>query len=77
MAGISQNTVKHGFSVISGRNSGEIEGEFDEKLCKTKPISDYPCVFELAVYNLLLRDGNLRNFDGEFTKWQKHQKQMQ
>ncbi len=26
---------------------------------QTKPISDYPCVFELAVYNLVLRDGNV------------------
>ncbi|MFH1883930.1 MAG: hypothetical protein ABIL62_14630 [Planctomycetota bacterium] len=44
---------------------------------QTKPIFDYPCVFELAVYNLVLRDGNVmhsmpngRNFDGEYMKWQ-------
>jgi len=28
------------------------------KQTQTKPISDYPCIFELAVYNLVLRDGN-------------------
>ena len=44
----------------------------NERLRKTKPnkpnsnpISDYPCIFELAVYNLVLRDGNFRNFNGE------------
>jgi len=44
---------------------------------QTKPISNYPCVFELAVYNLVLRYGNVmqsmpngRNFDGEYMKWQ-------
>ena len=49
---------------------------------KTKPIFDYPCVFELAVYNLVLRDDNVmhsmpngRNFDGEYMKWQMHRKQ--
>ena len=43
---------------------------------QTKPISDYPCVFELAVYNLALRCGNVmhnmpngRNFNGEYMKW--------
>jgi len=47
--------------------------------------SEYPCVFELAVYNLVVRDGNGRNFYGEFIKWQmdstgspqEHRKQMQ
>jgi len=29
-----------------------------QKQTQTKPISDYPCVFESAVYNLVLRDGN-------------------
>jgi len=29
---------------------------------------DYPCVFELAVYNLVVRDGNGRNFYGEYMK---------
>jgi len=50
---------------------------------QTNPISEYPCVFELAVYNLVLRDGNVmhsmpdgRNFDGEYMKWQMRQKQM-
>ena len=50
---------------------------------QTKPISDYPCVFELAVYNLVLRYGNLmysipngRNFNGEYIKWQMRLKQM-
>jgi len=33
--------------------------------------------FESAVYNLVLRNGNERNFDGEYVKWQKHRKQMQ
>jgi hypothetical protein len=43
---------------------------------KTKPIFDYPCVFEWLLYNLVLRDGNRRNFDGEYMKWQMHRKQM-
>ncbi len=43
---------------------------------KTKPIFDYPCVFEWLLYNLVLRDGNIRNFDGDFSKWQMHRKQM-
>ncbi len=49
--------------------------QYEPNQTQTKPISDYPCVFELAVYNLVLRDGNVmhsmpngRNFDGEFTK---------
>ena len=51
---------------------------------QSKPISDYPCVFELAEYNLVFRDGNVmhsmpngRNFDGEYVKWQMHRKQTQ
>jgi hypothetical protein len=59
-----------------------------ESRAKTKPIkanpstssgqvSDYHCVFELAGYNLVLRDGNIRDFDGEHVKWQMHPKQMQ
>ena len=51
---------------------------------QTKPIFDYPCVLELAMYNLVLRDGNVmhsmpngRNLDGEYTKWQRHRKQTQ
>jgi hypothetical protein len=58
--------------------------EAQTKLTQTKPISDYPCVFELAEYNLFLRDVNVmhsmhsgRNFDGEYIQWQMHQKQMQ
>ena len=50
------------------------------KQTQTKPISDYPCFLELAVYNLVLRDGNVmhstsnsRNFYGENMKCQKHQ----
>ena len=46
--------------------------------------SDYPCVFELAGYNLVLRGCNLRhsmpnvrNLDGEYMKWQKPRKQTQ
>ena len=42
-----------------------------------KPISDYPCIFEWLLYNLVLRDDNImrsmpngRNFDGEYLKWQ-------
>ena len=35
---ISQNAVKNGLFVISGRNSGEIESEFYYILCKTNPI---------------------------------------
>jgi hypothetical protein len=34
MTSISQNAIKSGFSVISGRNSGEIEGEFHYYLKK-------------------------------------------
>ena len=48
----------------------------------SNPISDYPCVFESAEYNLVLRDGNVmhsmpngRDFNGDITKWQKHRKQ--
>jgi len=40
MAIISQNAIKPGFFVISGRNSGEIESEFNYILCKTNPISE-------------------------------------
>ena len=46
---------------------------------KTKPNkanSDYPCVFELAEYNLVFRDGNISDFDGEHVKWQMHPKPM-
>ena len=50
---------------------------------QTKPIFDYPCVFEWLLYNLVLSDGNImhsmpngRNFDGEYIKWQMHRKQM-
>jgi len=57
---------------------------FDPAQDGTKPISDYHCVFQLAVYNLVLSNGNVmhimpngRNFYGELTKWQMHQKQMQ
>jgi len=56
---------------------------FDPAQDGTKPISDYPCVFELAVYNLVLHNGNVmhgmpngRNFDGEYMKWQMHRKPM-
>jgi hypothetical protein len=42
-----------------------------------EPISNYPCIFELAAYNLVLRDGNLTNFNGEYIKWQKRQEQTQ
>ena len=44
---------------------------------QTKPIFNYPCVFQLAVYNPVLSDSNIRNFNGDFTKWQMHRKQMQ
>ena len=58
-----------------------IDRRIPQKQTQTKPISDYPCVFELAVYNLFLRDGNVmhsmpngREFDGEYSKWQRHRK---
>jgi hypothetical protein len=35
---ISQNAIKPGFFVTSGRNSGEIESVFHYELCKTNPI---------------------------------------
>ncbi len=44
---------------------------------KTNPISNYPCIFEWLLYNLVFRDDNGRNFDGEYIKWQMHRKQMQ
>ena len=54
-----------------------------KKQTQTNPISDYPCVFEWLLYNLVLRDGNImhsmpngRNFDGEYVKWQMHLKPM-
>jgi len=51
--------------------------QYEPNQTQTKPISDYPCVFELALYNLVLRYGNGRNFDGEYMKCQMHQEQMQ
>jgi len=42
MAIISQNAIIPGFFVISGRNSGEIESEFNYILCKTNPIIEKP-----------------------------------
>jgi len=47
------------------------------KQSQSYPPSDYPCVFELAGYNLVLRNDNCRNFDGEGIKWQKHRRQTQ
>ena len=38
MAISSQNAIKPGFFVTSGRNSGQIESESHRKLCKAKPI---------------------------------------
>jgi hypothetical protein len=38
MTSISQNAVKSGFFVISGRNSGEIEGESDCYLKKQSQV---------------------------------------
>jgi len=43
----------------------------------SNPIFNYSCVFELDLYNLLLHNGNLTIFNGDFMKWQMHQKQMQ
>ena len=57
-------------------NSKPKQTQYKPKQTQLKPISDYPCIFELALYNLVLRDGNGRNFNGEFTKWQMHRKQM-
>ncbi len=48
-----------------------------KKQTQTNPISDYPCVFEWLLYNLVLRDDNGRNFNGEYVKWQMHRKPMQ
>jgi hypothetical protein len=48
----------------------------EQKQSQSKPISDYPCVFELAGYNLVLRDGKMKDFDGEYVKWQVHLKPM-
>ena len=48
-----------------------------KKQTQTKPISDYPCVVALAVYNLILRDGNVRNLDRKYSKWQMHQERTQ
>ena len=39
--------------------------------------SDNPCVSELAGYNLVLRDGNIRDFNREYVKCQMHPRQMQ
>jgi hypothetical protein len=44
---------------------------------KTNPISDYPCVSEFAVYNLVLNNSNGGNFNGDYLKWQMHRRQMQ
>jgi hypothetical protein len=53
-------------------NSNPIKAKTNPKQTQTKPISDYPCIFQLAVYNLVLRYGNRmhsmpngRNFIGE------------
>jgi hypothetical protein len=68
-----------------------INNERYSKQTQTKPISrfpilqyvakwgpsDYPCVVELARYNLVLRDDNMKDFDGEYVKCQVHRKQMQ
>jgi hypothetical protein len=43
----------------------------------SNPISDYPCIFELAVYNLVFRGSNITNFNGVYLKWQMHRKPMQ
>jgi len=72
-----------------GNEQQTTNNERYSKQTQTKPISevpilqyvakwgpcDYPCVFESAVYNLVLRDGNVISFDGEYMKWQKHRKQ--
>ncbi len=61
-----------------------IQTQYKPKQTQLKPIYDYPCIFELAVYNLVLRYGNLihsipngRNFNGEYIKWQMRQEQTQ
>jgi hypothetical protein len=41
MAVISQNAIKSGFFVISGRNSGEMEGESDAYLKKQSQFISY------------------------------------
>jgi len=66
-------------SLTTGRSEPALSpfGYAQGKLCRRDRSSDYPCVFELAAYNLVLRDGNIRDFDGEYVKWQMHQRQMQ
>jgi hypothetical protein len=44
---------------------------------QTNPISDYTCIFGLAVYNLVFRDRNLANFYGDYLKWRMLLKPMQ
>jgi len=67
-------------AVYTMTNNNEQRTTNYSKQTQTKPISDYPCFLELAVYNLVLRDGNVmhstsnsRNFYGENMKCQKHQ----
>jgi hypothetical protein len=47
MAVISQDAIKYGFFVISGRNSGEMEGEFHYYLKKQSQFISY-CVLRSA-----------------------------
>jgi hypothetical protein len=51
--------------------------QFKPKQTQFTPIFDYPCIFELAVYNLVFRNCNLTNFYGDFIKWQMRQEQTQ
>lgn len=70
-------------AVMTMTNNNEPRTMNYSKQTQTKPISDYLCVFELAVYNPFLRVGNVmhstpdnRNFYGEsIEKWQMHLRQ--
>jgi hypothetical protein len=62
-------------------NSNPIQSQYKANTkpiqTQTNPISNYSCVFELDLYNLVLSYGNLTNFYGEYVKWQMLRKQMQ
>jgi len=64
-------------SLTTGRSEPALSpfGYAQGKLCRRDRSSDYPCVVELAGYNLVLHKGNImhsmpngRDFDGEYVK---------
>ncbi len=69
--------AKMNVSLNTTKDYGNFRLYGPKKQTQTKPIFDYPCVFEWLLYNLVLRDGNGRNFNGEYLKWQMHRKPMQ